>query len=233
MLIEEDDTLDITVDDLFKEDYDDSTEQETSSTEKSNDSDMTKAMSDRINTVKHKTEVETRDKVAQEMGYDSYKDLQAAKEKKLINDAGYDEENISALVDKLVASRLENDPRLKRLADYESQDKANFVNSQLKEINKLVGASYKSVDELPDDVLKVWEKTGNLKQAYLATKGEELLTRRQSEVQNGSLSHMAETSVGKTSTKTRSLTEDEKDIYRSVLGEYLNEDELNNKRINL
>lgn len=233
--MEENETLDFTVDDLFK---DDSTTlpNDTVDTEDTPAVDedvlMTKAVSERINSVKRKTENETQDKIAKELGYADYTELQRANEKKLLRDAGLDEEEISGVVNKLLEQRLANDPRMKKLEEYEAIEKNHFVNSQIEEINKLTGSKYTSVDQLPKDTLKVWELTGNLKQAYLATQGEALLTKKQAVKENGSLNHLASSANGGSSQKTRALTEDEKAIWRSVIPD-ITDDELSKKTVNV
>lgn len=234
--MEEKETLDFTVDDLFKDDSDliKSQEDVKSNDNQSVDEDilMTKAVSERINSVKKKTETETQDKIAKELGYADYTELQKANEKKLLRDAGLDEEDISGVVDKLLEQRLANDPRMKKLEEYEAIEKNNFVNSQLKEINALTGNNFTSVDQLPKETLKVWELTGNLKQAFLATQGEALLTKKQAARQNGSLSHLATSVNGSPTQKVRPLTEDEKAIWRSVMPD-ITDEELSKKTMNV
>jgi DNA-binding MurR/RpiR family transcriptional regulator len=125
-------TLDIDIDDLFKDPEESSpTEQEEKPT--SNNEDMTKAVSDRINTVKKNTVSETEARIAKELGFDSYEDLRKANEKKLLKDAGYDEndEKLGEIVNKLVEARLNNDPRIKKVEAYEEDEKTKFVKSQL------------------------------------------------------------------------------------------------------
>ena len=227
------DTLDINIDDLFKDpepNIDEATSQESQSNETEQEKNiMTKAVSERINSVKKKTETETQDKIAKELGYENYAELQKANEKKLIKEAGYDAEDINNLVDQLLEKRLASDPRLKKLEEYEERDKSNFVNSQLKEINNLAGSNYTSIEQLPKETLKLWEKTGNLKQAYLATEGENLIAKK---ANKGSLSHLADTSNSGVGTKKRALTEEEKNIWRSVIPD-ITDDELSKKMVDI
>ena len=216
------------IDDLFKDSDSDDIDTDTTIEEQENQdkNEMTKAMSNRINEVRHKTEVETQNKIAKDLGYESYDAMIKAQEKKELQDAGYDDADAEATINKIIEKRLANDPRLKRLEEYENRDKEKFVQGQLNEINKLTGSNFTDISQLPEDTLKMWEKTGNLKQAYLATKGEELLSKSSSYVQKGSTAHMASANNGNISTKTRALTEEEKSIYRGVLGDYITEDEL-------
>lgn len=225
----ENDEFEFNIDELFKDSNENESDSDNAMTtddlKAEDDKVMTKAVSKRINAVREKTEQETQNKIAKELGYASYNDLLKASEKKLVKEAGLDETDTEDLVNKLVEKRLANDPRMKRLEEYEARDKQNFVNSQLQEINELTGSEFKDVSELPEDTLKMWEKTGNLKQAYLATYGESLLTKKKV-VNNGNTNHMAQSSVGNTAEKRRGLTAKERDIYKSVLGDYITEDEL-------
>lgn len=192
----------------------------------------TKAVSERINKVRKSTELETRESVAKELGYESYEAMMADKakkrEKKLFDDAGVEEnDETKEFIEKIVKSRIENDPRFKKLKEYEELEKARFVKSQIDEINKLSGSNYTSIDQFSEETLKIWKVTGNLKQAYLATNGEKLILGKSS--QKGSLDHLANPNPG-TSSKTRYMTESEKAFYRSIVPD-ITEDELNSKTI--
>lgn len=213
-----DEEIELDVDDLFRDPEDE--EPEDNPTEGSEGSEDlkpdTKAVSQRINEVRSKTEHDTQERIAKELGYESYAAMKQAKQKKLLADAGLDDEEVNGVVNKLVEQRLADDPRLKKLQEYEERDKAAFVKKQLSEVNKISGQNYTSLDQLPPDVIELWQKTGNLKQAYLATKGEELLTGKSNKVERGSLDHLASGGSAGGSTKTRKLTEEEKAIWRNV-----------------
>lgn len=222
----EDKVLDIAIDDLFKDPEEEAPQPEEKPAQET--SEMTKAMSNRINEVKAKTEKETRDTIAKELGYDDYAAMQKAKEKQTLKDAGLDDAEIEPIIQKLVDKRFAEDPRMKRLEELEARDKANFVKDQLKEINKFAGTTYKNVSELPAEVLTMWEKTGNLKQAYLATQGEDLITKGRAGNQNGTLAHLANPGTVGTGLRERPLTEEEKNIWRATIPD-ITEEELNKK----
>lgn len=226
--------IELSLADLFRDDEELETqnEQEQTTNETETQKPDTKAVSERINTVRKQTETETKDKIAKELGFNNYSELQKANEKELLTKAGIDNDDTTALVEKLVNQRLADDPRLKKLEEYEQREKANFVKEQLNEISKLTGTQYTSIDQLSQDTLDVWSKTGNLKQAFLATQGEALLLKKQSAVQNGTLSHLANPNHSGNTTKTRGLTEDEKAIYRSVMPD-ITEEELSKKTVDL
>ena len=213
------DNLNFDIDDLFKEAgiYEEKPQEPTEPEQPSNSNDAD---------VKEQTIKETEDRIAKDSGYESYAAMQKAKEQQMVKDAGLDDEETNKLIDKLVEARLANDPRMKKIAEIEETEKAKFVSNQLDSINSLSGEKYTSIDQLPDDVRKLWEKTGDLKQAFLAVKGEELLTSKNND--KGSLAHMASSHIGHTSSKVRALTEEEKEIYRSVMPD-ITEEELSKK----
>ena len=211
----EDKVLDIALDDLFKDPEEAATTQDS---EKSSQepSEMTKEMSKRINEVRAKTERETRDSMAKELGYESYDAMKRASEKQVLKDAGLDDSEIEPIVQKLLDKRFAEDPRMKRLEAFEAKQKESFVTEQLKEISKLTGNNYKAVNELPKEVLTLWEKTGNLKQAFLAIQGEAIIQKSLAGKQNGSLAHLANPGSTGVGTKERPLTDEEKAIWRMV-----------------
>ena len=134
MFIEDDNNneLNISIDDLFKDPEPEVQPREETSEEPQPN--MTKAVSERINTVRRKTEAETQDRIAKELGYDSYEAMQKANEQKMLRDAGLDEEEIGAVVEKLVQKRLAEDPRLKKLEEIEHYylyQRINILQSEL------------------------------------------------------------------------------------------------------
>lgn len=229
---DEKEVLELNVDDLFRDPDEQQDPEPTSEEPSTSSTPETKAVSKRINEVRHKTEAETQERIAKELGYENYNALKAARERKVMDEAGLDEETVAPVVEKLIQQRLADDPRMKKLAQYEEREKAEFVKTQLGEINKLTGQKFTSLDQLPADTLAMWEKTGNLKQAYLATQGEELLAKGIRHEEQGTLRHLADTSSNGTGTRTRALTEDEKKIWRSIMPD-ITEEELSKKTTNI
>lgn len=213
------DTLDLTVDDLFK-DPEESQPQDDTSTNPEDKSEkakgeMTQVMIDRINTVKRKTEQEVLERVAKEQGYESYSEMKKAQEEKLVKDHGFDPKELEPIVDTLLKQRLADDPRLKKLEDYERRERDNYIQSQLTAINKTTGQNLK-VDDLSKEVLDLWGKGVELEQAYYAIHGKTIISKGVSQLHNGTLDHLAP-GTGTGSVKTRKLTEAEKEIWRSIV----------------
>ena len=232
-----DESLELSIDDLFKDPEESLTQEETSiesdSSDKNSESDegMTERVRNRINDVRRKTEQDTQEKIAKELGYNSYSEMLKAKESNLIKEHGYDEEDIEKLLTPLLEARLAADPRFKKLEEIEQREKQSYIDEQLKAINKLCGNKYKAVEDLPETTRNLWAKGVELEDAYIATVGKELLTKNAANVQKGSLSHLAPTSSNG-GTKKRGLTEYEKQMYRSIMPD-ITEEELNSKTIDI
>ena len=226
----EDNTLkDVELDDLFKDD--DATPASLNNKEVTDQKLLqTQAVTARINEVKLKTEKETMDKVAKELGYTSYADMKKAEETKLIKEKGYNPEDLEKVLEPILKKRLEDDPRFKRLEALEERDRDEYVKTQLAAINEATGQQLKITD-LPKETIDMWAKGINLEQAYYATQGKQLINKVKTKTGNGLLDHL---SVGSSSQqpKTRRLTESEKDIYRSI-APHLTEDDLNKKTVDI
>lgn len=231
-----DEDIELSVDDLFK-DPEDSQTQDNSQGQSSDDSkndgneNLTKNMTKRINEVRRKTELEVQDRVAKQAGYASYEDMMKATERKIVEDQGYDPDEINKLLEPLIEKRLSNDPRFKKLEEIESREKDAYLSQQLAAINKISDVKYKSVNDLPNETLNLFAKGVDLKQAFYATQGEGLLSKAANKANNGSLNHLAPLPNGN-GVKTRGLNADEKAMYRMIIPG-ITEEELSKKTIEI
>ncbi len=181
---------------------------------------MTERMTKRINQVKLKTETEVKNNIAKDLGYDSYEAMQNDKDKRKIIEAGYNPEDIEQIINPLVEKRIASDPRIAKLQEYEQRDKQHYINNQLKEIEKLTGLKVSEKD-LPKETLDLWNKGVDLSKAYLATNPDKLKIN----VVKGTTTHLA-TGTGNGKVNRRSLSQSEKDLYRSINSD-ISEEELN------
>lgn len=217
-LFASEDPLNLDIDDLFKEDDG----SQPSDNANPNGATMTQNMTKRINEVRAKTEKETKEALAKELGYDSYEAMKKAKEAEIIKGAGYNAEDLSKVIDPILEERLKNDPRLARLQEYENREREAYIETQLKAINETTGQNLKKSD-LPKETLDLWAKGLDLEQAYYATHGKQIVAK----AATGSLTHMAST-PGQGKVKTRPLTAEEKALYRSI-NPSITEEELSKK----
>ena len=226
------DALDKEVDDLFK-DPEDSQPQTNTSTEdlvdqsdKSGKDVMTQTMTNRINEVRSKTEKDTQDKIAKELGYADYATMKKVQTDKLVQENGFKPEDVEKILKPMLEERIKNDPRFKKLEDFEKREQTAYVTTSLANINKVTGQIL-TVDDLDKEVLNLWSKGVELEQAYYAIHGKTILTKGVNATQNGSMNHLAP-GANAGLTKTRKLTDEEKAMYRSI-NPYITEEDLAKK----
>lgn len=209
--------LDIVIDDLFKD-----PEESLLPDDTSNDDDvvlkpenMTENVTKRINKVRTETELETKNRVAEELGYESYELMKKAQEEKIAKDYGFDKEDIEAVLEPMLKQRLADDPRFRKLEEFEQREKDLYVKTQLASINEATGQKL-TIKDLDQKTLDLWGKGIELEDAYYATHGKTILNKKVSKLENGTLSHLAPGSSSG-ATKTRVLTEDEKEMWRAIV----------------
>ena len=184
-------------------------------TEEKDDVTKTQAFAHRLKEEKEKARKEARDEIAAALGYESFEALQKEKENKLLEDKGLDPEQVNPIVEELVKQRLDNDPRMKELEALKEQRVKEFAEKELKEISNLTGEQYTSLNQLPQDVIDDWRKTGSLKSSYIKLHGEELIIKARKAQTKGGTSHLQETAgTAPTPTDTRPMTDKEKAIYK-------------------
>lgn len=206
-------------------------EPETPPTEpgKNEPSETTKAFAKRLKEATEKARKEERNKLATDLGYASYEEMQKAKEQQLLKDNGLDPEQVSPIVEKLLEERLSKDPRLKELEELKQKQMQEFAIKELSELNKLTGENYTSLDQLPKDVLDSWKQTGSLKKSYIALHGEELIIKARKQTTKTTTDHLQNPAGQAPSpTNTRPLTDEEKAVWR-LFNPQITEEELNKK----
>lgn len=177
--------------------------------------DKTQAFARRLKESTEKARQEERDSIAKSLGYDSYDDLQKQREKKMLEDKGFDPEEISPVVDEIVKKRMDNDPRIKELEKLRQKQIEEFGKKELAEITKLTEGEITSLAQLPKEVIDLWKKKGSLKSAYLELEGERLINKFKGEQSKGSTSHLKNPSGNSTVIKNkRLLTAEEKQVWK-------------------
>ena len=194
--------------------------------------DTTKAFAKRLKESTDKARQEERDAIAKSLGYDSYDALQKANEKKMLEDKGLDPEQVSPVIDELLKKRLDEDPRMKELAELRQKQIVEFGKKELAEITTLTNGEITSLAQLPKEVVDLWKKKGSLKSAYLELEGEKLINKMRSEQSKGSTDHLnTPNGPSPEQSKTRPLTDEEKRVYK-YFNTNISDEELNKKTYN-
>lgn len=190
-----------------------------------------KVFSQRLKAHAAKEVAAERERIAKDLGYESYEDMQKHRESKILEDSGLNPNDVSPVVDKIVEERLKNDPRMKELASYRERQMQEFAKKELEELKQLTNGAITSMDQIPKDVLEDWQKTGSLKKSYISLHGEELILKARTQAPKASTSHLQ--SPGGTppqSSGTRPLTEEERRIWK-MFNPKITDEELNQKTI--
>lgn len=193
--------------------------------------DQTKAFAKRLRESTDKARAEEREAIAKTLGFNSYEELQKSKERKVIEEKGFDPDELSPILEQLVQQRLDNDPRMRELETLKARQIEEFGKRELEEISKLTGGEITTLEQVPADVIDLWKKKGSLKKAYLELKGEELIMKTRSGQNKGSTAHLNSPSGNVAPAKTvRPLTAEEKKIWK-FFNPTMTEEELNNKTV--
>lgn len=222
-------TIDTTIDDLFKDDEVENQEASTplaKNKPEGNTEDMTAAVSKRINEVRSKTEAKVKDEIAKELGFENYDAMQKAKENKTITEAGFNPEDIEKLIGPMLEKRLANDPRMVELQSFKERERQELVKSELAKIEALTGLKIAEAD-LPQETLDLVAKGVPLSKAYLATNSDKIIAAGT----KGSTEHMA-SGTGSGGVKHRGLTQSEKALYRQIYPD-ITDEELSKKLIDV
>ena len=175
----------------------------------------TQAFSRRLKESTDKARREEREAIAKSLGYESYDDMQKKREQELYNSKGLDPADVSPIVEEIVKTRLENDPRMLELENLRSAQVKEFGKRELAEITRLTNGEITSLSQLPREVIELWKKKGSLKSAYMELEGEKLITRIRSEQSKGTTSHMnLPGSSSNADSKKRPLTSEEKRVWK-------------------
>ena len=175
----------------------------------------TKAFAKRLAEEKAKVVNEERESIAKSLGYDSYEDLKKSKERKAIEDKGFDPDEVAPLIEDLVKQRLDNDPRMKELQEFRNKQMKEFGERELADLSKLTNGEISKFDQIPADVWELWKTRGSLKSAYMELHGEELVMKARTSQPKASTSHLSTPSGNPApETSKRPLTAKEKELWR-------------------
>ena len=232
-----------TADELEELFRDDETQQETppaTETEnpqeddkKSEDVTSTQTFARRLKESTDKARKEERDNIAKSLGYESYDDMQKKRERDLLDSKGLDVDDVSPVIDEIVKQRLDNDPRMARLAELEAKQVKEFGKQELSELTKLTGGKITSLSQLSREVMESWAKKGSLVKAYMEVEGVNLVNSIRSEQSKGTTEHLANPSGGVPATPTkRHLTNEEKAMWKAFHPQ-MTDEELNKKMIDV
>ena len=181
----------------------------------------TQAFAHRLKEATNKARNEERENIAKSLGYESYDDMQRKREAELLRDKGLDPDEVSPVVEQLVAKRIADDPRLKEFDSFKQQRVSAWAQQELAELKELTDGKISSFEEVPKDVLESWKTKGSLTAAYMELHGKTLLKEVRAGIaggqSRGSTGHLTSPSGSPTHTSDanrRPFTAQEREVYK-------------------
>jgi hypothetical protein len=180
----------------------------------------TQAFAHRLKKATDKAIAKERESIAKSLGYESYAQMQKSREEDILKDKGLDPEEVSPVVEQLVAKRLAEDPRMQELEGYRQQKVNEWAKKELAELNELTNGKVTKLEDVPKNVLELWKTKGSLKAAYLELEGEKLIREMRTgiagEHSKGSTGHLRspQGTPAPVNDKKRPFTQQEKDVYK-------------------
>lgn len=161
---EDGDDVDALIDKILSDGEEDDVDKEHEEEAPKKDPKFTKQFSKRLN--------EEREKIAKQLGFNSYDELIKDKTRKTISDAGYDpdDEDFKKAVEAAVKERLETDPELiqqrKLLEELKAKEAQLWEKEQLSALEKEYGIKVKSIADLDAKTKELMAKGLDLTDAY-------------------------------------------------------------------
>ena len=201
-------------------------------TEPEKDVTTTKIFSKRLKESTAAAVMKEREEIAKRMGYSSYDEMIKEQDKQNLANKGLDPEMAAPIIEEIVNKRIENDPRMQKVAQYEQSQAMEFAKNELSKITALTNGRITKFEQLPKDVLDDWRVSGDLKGSYLKLHGEELIFQAQSNASKGETTHLANpgTNNGGNLGNKRHLTAEERKAWK-LFHPDMTEDELNKKLV--
>lgn len=130
--------------------------------------DQTKAFATRLKQEKAKVEQQVKEQIAEQFGYESWKDYTEAMTNNKLLDKGLDPESVRPVIKDLIKEDPEYIEAMKYKAEKEALEMEVFANNSIRDLNEKYGTNFKSVNELDEDTVKMWNAGTPLEKAYAA-----------------------------------------------------------------
>lgn len=191
--------------------------------------DKTKEYSERLNKDRARIKQETQAELAKAMGFESWDEMLAKKHDDTMLEKGLDPE----LVKPMIKEFLQQDPdyiaAMEYKKDKEAKEKEIWAQNELLKLNNKFGLGLTSIEDLDENVIKLWNSGIPLDKAYAAEHYVDLekLAMKKAIVKGNGKEHLINpgTSGNKTD-KVKTLTPEELKMFKQI-NPYASEEEIN------
>ena len=188
-----------------------------------------KAYAERLKKDRAKLIQEERDKIAKDMGYETYEEFQKANLRRELENDGYNFDDMEPIIKKVIKLDPEYQKLREKVEEATRLEAERWVSSQLRDFNTKYGTKYKNVEDvsLNDTARALWEKSDiTLEQAILIT-SPDMLTKRtttstvQANREDSGKSHLKTTTnsgAASNDSSTIIVTDEDVSTYSDILG---------------
>lgn len=194
-------------------------EQETSATPDSPTEepvDKTKAFAARLKEEKAKAKQEAREEIAQSFGYDNWTSYVEAQTNNKLLDKGLDPESVRPVLKDLIKEDPDYIEAMKYKAEKEELEKQLFASNSIQMLNNKFGTNYKSINELDEETVKMWNQGTPLEKAFAANNWsmlQDMAVKKAGVKRDNGKDHLKTVQGSTAQTATRDLSEAELSVF--------------------
>ena len=188
---------------------------ETNSSDSPTEIDKTKAFATRLKEEKAKAKLEVQEEIAQSFGYNSWKEYSEAQTNSKLVDKGLDPDEVRPVLQDLIKNDPEYIEAMKYKAEKEELEKELFASNSIQALNNTVGTDYKSVNELDEETIKMWNAGTPLEKAYAANNWSKIAERAvRKTITDSGKSHLTNATGTNENGTQREVSKDELSVFK-------------------
>lgn len=195
--------------------------------------DQTQAFAKRLKEEKAKARDEVRQEIAESFGYNSWQEYADAQVNGKILDKGLDPDSVKDVLKDLIKSDPDYVEAMKYRKEREELDKEIFASDSIKQLNATYGTTYKSINELDAETIRMWNEGTPLEKAFAANNISVIIdnaVKKSVAARDSGKSHLKTVTGSSEQSKTRDFSQDELRIAKSFgLSESAFKDYVNKK----
>lgn len=180
--------------------------------------DQTKAFAARLKEEKAKAKQETREEIAKEFGYASWKEYSDAQTNNKLLDKGIDPDLVLPVLKDLIREDPEFKDAKTKAEKYEELEKELFAANSIKALNERFGTTFKSINELDAETINLWNSGMSLDKAYAANNWQtiaDLAVKQSGRTADNGKSHLKTVDGSGEASKNREVTQAQLAAFRA------------------
>lgn len=179
--------------------------------------DQTKAFATRLKEEKAKAKLEARQEIAQSFGYNTWDEYITSQTDSKLVDKGLDPDTVRPVLQELIKNDPEYIEAMKIKAERDELEKELFAKNSIDQLNATFGTSFKSVNDLDPDTVKLWNSGVPLEKAFAANNWSTIkdnAVKKATTIDNGK-SHLKSVAGSSEQTKSVDLSAEQLAVFKT------------------